>query len=165
MTAQNVTNKMDVRGKRAVVAIDFRHARVYALDAPTHSRPEVVVAPDPWHLNHNLYHREHNPDGTYNIDAIDTDDFFRTVALALKPATEVLLLGHGKGKSNASHVFEAYVEKHYSDVAAKIVADVRCDIDDITDNQLLRLGELYFGEDEPVRDYPDSRWGEPKPGE
>lgn len=165
MSTHDVTNKVNLHGKRAVVAIDYRHARVYALDAPTHSKPEVVEAPDPWHLNHNLYHREHNPDGTYDIDAIDTDDFFRTVALALKPATEVLLLGHGKGKANASHAFEAYVEKHYSDVAAKIVADVRCDIDDITDNQLLRLGELYFGEDEPVRDYSDSRWGEPKPGE
>jgi len=39
------------------------------------------------------------------------------------------------------------------------VADVRCDIDDITDAQLLRLGELYFGEDEPVRDHGDSRRG------
>ena len=46
-----------------------------------------------------------------------------------------------------------------------MVADVRCDIDDISDTQLLRLGEMYFGSDEPARDYGDSRRGEPQPNE
>ncbi len=165
MGEHDITDKVDVRGKRAVVAVDFHHARIYAIDAPTHSRPEAVQATDPYNLDHNLYHRAGNPDGTYDIDRIDTDEFFKTLALALREAQEVLLLGHGKGKSNASHIFETYLHKHYSDVAAKIVADIKCDIDDITDNQLLRLGELYFGEDEPERDYGDSRRGEPRPGE
>lgn len=149
----DVTDAVNVRGKRAVVAMDFRHVRVYATDSPGHSRPEGVKAQDPWHLNHNLYHREDNPDGTYDIDAIDTDDFFKTLALELKPADELLLLGHGKGKSNASVLFASYLEKHYSDVAAKVVAIVRCDVDDITDNQLLRLGESAFGDDVPERGF------------
>lgn len=165
MGEHGTTDRVNLKGKRAIVAIDFSHARIYATDAPTHSTPEAVAAPDPWHLNHNVYHRAGNPDGTYDIDKIDTDDFFRTLALELKAADEVLLLGHGKGKANASSLFAHYLDKHYSDVAAKVVADVRCDIDDISDNQLLRLGEMYFGADEPERDYPDSRWGAPRPGE
>lgn len=151
----DVTDAVNLGGKRAVVAMDFRRARVYATDSPGHSRPEGVEAKDPWHLNHNLYHREENPDGTYDIDAIDTNDFFKTLALELKAADEVLLLGHGKGKSNASVLFASYLERHYSDVAAKVVAIVRCDVDDITDNQLLRLGEMYFGTDEPERGFGD----------
>ncbi len=165
MAHQVVENKISLKGKRAVIAIDFNHARIYAIDAPTHSRPDAVHAKDPWNLNHNLYHRDGNPDGHYDIDLIDTDDFFRTVAHEISGADEILLLGHGKGKSNASHIFEAYLRKHYSDVAEKIVADVRCDIDDITNNQILRLGELYFGDDEPKRDYGDGKWGEPRPSE
>ena len=165
MSHQAVEAKLSLTGKRAVVAIDFNHARIYAIDAPTHSRPDEVRAQDPWNLDHNLYHRAGNPDGSYDIDLIDTDKFFQTVAHEIKAADEVLLLGHGKGKSNASHIFEAYLRKHYSDVAEKIVADVRCDIDDITSNQLLRLGELYFGSNEPNRDYGDGRWGAPRPGE
>ena len=35
--------------------------------------------------------------------------------------------------------------------AAKIVANVRADIDDITDRQLLRLGEHHFHIDVPRR--------------
>jgi hypothetical protein len=38
----------------------------------------------------------------------------------------------------------AYVEKHHKDVAAKIVADVRVDIDHLTDAQVLRLAQRYF---------------------
>ena len=159
MSDHGVTHRVSLNGKRAVAAIDFHHARIYAVNAPTGAAAEDVAAADPWNLDHNLYHRAGNPDGTYGIDLIDTDEFFKTLAIALKAADEILLLGHGKGKANASHVFEGYLHKHHSDVAAKIVADVRCDIDDITDAQLLRLGELYFGEDEPVRDHGDSRRG------
>ena len=159
MSEHGVTNKVSLEGKRAVAAVDFHHARIYAVNAPTGAAAEDVAAADPWNLDHNLYHRAGNPDGTYDVDLIDTDEFFKTLAIALKAADEILLLGHGKGKANASHIFEGYLHKHYSDVAAKIVADVRCDIDDITDAQLLRLGELYFGEDEPVRDHGDSRRG------
>ena len=109
----DVTDAVNLRGKRAVVAMDFRRARVYATDSPGHSRPEGLETKDPWHLNHNLYHREDNPDGTYDIDAIDTDDYFKTLAVELRVADEVLLLGHGKGKSNASVQFGSYLDKHY----------------------------------------------------
>jgi len=165
MGEHGVSDRVDLVGKRAIVAIDFRRARVYATSTPDGRVPESVEAADPWHLNHNLYHREGNVDGTYDIDRIDTDAFFATVAHELAPAEEVLLLGHGKGKSNASHIFYHYLERHYSDIAAKVVADLRVDIDDITDAQLKRLGELYFGTDQPVRDYGDGRWREARPGE
>jgi hypothetical protein len=58
-----------------------------------------------------------------------------------------LLLGHGKGKANASHQWAAYAEKHAKDVAAKVVADVRADIDTLTNEDVLRLGQRYFGWD------------------
>jgi hypothetical protein len=160
-TDAHVTDRVDVRGKRAIVAIDFRHARIYAVDAPGHSAPEGIGAKDPWHLDHNLYHRAGNPDGHYDIDAIDTDKFLAALAAELQGADEILLLGHGKGKSNASHLFEAYLEKHHRDLAARIVGNIRMDIDDITDNQLLRLGQMAFDEDVPVRDSGDSRRGIP----
>jgi hypothetical protein len=37
------------------------------------------------------------------------------------------------------------------------VANVRADIDDLTDAQLVRIGEAYFGIDEPKRGHPQSR--------
>jgi hypothetical protein len=71
-----------------------------------------------------------------------------------------LLLGHGKGHANATHQWVAYAENHRRDVAAKVVADVRVDLDHLDDDQLLRLAQYYF--DGPaIRDFGDGRWGEP----
>ena len=75
-------------------------------------------------------------------------------------AGAILLFGHGRGKANASHQWVAYVEKHRPDVAAKVVADIRIDIDHLDDTQVLRLAQYYFGAP-LVRDFGDARWGEP----
>jgi hypothetical protein len=53
-------------------------------------------------------------------------------------------LGHGGGKANASHRWVAYVEGHRKDVAAKVVADVRVDIDHLETKQVLGLAQYYF---------------------
>jgi hypothetical protein len=39
----------------------------------------------------------------------------------------------------------AYIEKHAKDVAASVVADVRADLDDLTNEQVLLLAQHYFG--------------------
>ena len=118
-----------------VAAIDFHETRIWAIDADPQGRREHRVAD--------------NQDGTYGDD---NDEY-------LGKADGILLLGHGNGKANASHHFVAYAEKHFSGVAAKLISEVRCDIDDSTDRQVLRLAQQYFGT-EPDRDFGDSRRGE-----
>jgi hypothetical protein len=46
------------------------------------------------------------------------------------------------------------VEKERPDVAAKIIADVRVDIDHLDDEQVLRYAQRYY-DDEPPR----AQWG------
>ena len=87
-------------------------------------------------------------------------EYWREITEALSPAGAILLLGHGKGRANASHHWVAYVEEHRKDVAAKVVADVRVDIDHLDDAQVLRLAQYYFA-GPPLRDLADSRRGEP----
>ena len=95
--------------------------------------------------------------GTYEDDS---PEYWRELTEALAPAGAILLLGHGAGKANASHRWVAYVEKHHKDVAAKVVADIRVDIDHLDDTQVLRLAQYYFA-GPSVRDFGDGRWGEP----
>ena len=142
---------VDISGKLAVVAVDAGHARVYPIDAEAATAPETVKAPDPSHVNHNIFHRHGNPSGAFDVDGAETVAYFKSLAHALAPARGLLLVGHGKGKANFSHQFESFLEKHHRDVAAKIVGNVRADIDDITDRQLLRLGEHHFHIDVPRR--------------
>ena len=67
-----------------------------------------------------------------------------TCRTPLAPAGAILLLGHGNGKANASHRWVAYAEQHHKDVAAKVVADIRVDIDHLTVQQVLGLAQYYF---------------------
>ena len=90
---------------------------------------------------HQVHHHAGNPSGTYEDDS---PAYWQELTDALSPAGAILLLGHGKGKANATHHWVAYVEKHRKDVAAKVVADVRVDIDHLEKAQVLGLAQYYF---------------------
>ena len=153
---KDVTDAIDLTGRTAIAAVDFHSTRIYALDSADHSTPEHVQADDPRKRFHNVYHHHGNVDGKY-LD--DSDVYWHTLTEALAPAEVIILLGHGSGKANASHHLVSYMEHHRRDVAAKVLADVRADIDDLTDEQVLRLGQHIWGID-PKRDHGDSRRGE-----
>jgi hypothetical protein len=144
---RNIFDDQAIRGKNVVAAIDFHRTRLYPTDASPGNRPERVVDTDPEGHSREIAHKAGNPDGTYEAG---NSDYWREITEALAPAGAILLLGHGNGKANASHQWVAYAEKHASDVAAKVVADVRADIDSLTDEHVLRLGQHYFGWD-PTR--------------
>ena len=148
-----------VRGRSVVAVIDFRETTIYPTDASPGARPEQVVASDPRGRFHKVHHLAGNPDGTYEDDSAE---YWREITDALSPAGAILLLGHGKGRANASHRWVAYVEQHREEVAAKVVADVRVDIDHLDGAQVLRLAQYYFAEP-PLRDFADGRRGEPRP--
>ena len=146
-----------LRGKQVVAAVDFRHTVIYATDAPSGDHPRQLVADDPKGYYHKVSHHAGNPRGTYEPDS---NEYWQEIGEVLAPAAAILLLGHGQGRANASHHFVSYLEEHRPDVAAKVVADVRVDIDALTEDQVFRLAQLHFG-DEPPQDRGDGRWGEP----
>ena len=110
-------------------------------DAAPHQRPERLVATDPHRYFHKVHHQAGDPSGAYEDDS---PAYWHEVTDALSTAGAILLLGHGRGKSNASHRWVAYVEEHRKDVAAKVVADVRVDIDHLETKQVLGLAQYYF---------------------
>ncbi|MGO9458093.1 MAG: hypothetical protein ACLP62_13800 [Acidimicrobiales bacterium] len=132
-----------LRGKNVVVVISFHDAYIFPTDAEPGSRPERVVAPDPHGRFHKVHHKAGNPSGTYEADSIA---YWEEITEELAPAGAILVFGHGNGKANASHHWITYVEKNHPHVAAKLVADVRLDIDHIDAEQVLRLAQIYFDE-------------------
>ena len=144
---RNISDDQAIRGRNVVAAIDFHRTRLYPTDASPGERPERVVDVDPEGHSREISHKAGNPDGTYEAG---NPDYWREITEALAPAGAILLLGHGNGKANASHQWVAYAEKHAKDVAAKVVADVRADIDTLTSEDVLRFGQRYFGWD-PAR--------------
>jgi hypothetical protein len=145
-----------VRDKNVVAVISFRDTVIYPTDASPGQRPEHMVAADPHGHFLKVHHHAGNPDGTYEDDS---PEYWREVTEALAPAGAILLMGHGAGKANATHHWVAYADKHRRDIAAKVVADVRVDIDQLDETQILRLAQYYFNAP-PLRDSGDGRWGE-----
>jgi hypothetical protein len=143
----------------AVLALDFHRARIFDI-ARASDAGESVVAADPWGLNRHLHHKYYFEHGHYDLDEIDTFKMFEAIRADLAPYRRVVIAGHGSGKANAADSFVKWLHAHHRYDEAKLVGTVRCDVDDITDRQLLRWAEEYFGKDEPTRDYPDSRRGE-----
>ena len=135
-----------LRGKSGVAAVDFHEAVVYPTDATPRQRPDRLVATDPEGHFHHLHHHAGNPSGAYEDDS---PAYWRDLTDALSPAGAILLLGHGKGKANASHRWVTYVEQHHRDVAAKVVADVRVDIDHPEVSQVLGLAQYSFAAPNP----------------
>jgi len=148
-------DRESIQGKNVVVVIAFRESDIYVTNAAPGERPTRVVAPDPRGRFHKIHRQAGNPSGVYEDDS---QEYWRDITQELAPAGAILVFGHGNGKANASHHWVAYAEKHHPDVAAKIVADVRVDIDHIDQEQVLRLAQVYFGE-APQRDSADNRRG------
>lgn len=151
----HTTNEIALDGKAVVAAVDFRSTRVFAIDAETKSRPETITPSDPRGLSRNVYHRHGNPDGTYEDDS---DEYWRDLTHHLDRAESIVLLGHGTGKANAAQHLVAWMTHHASATAGKVAAVLRVDVDDLTDEQILRLGQQAFGID-PKRDHGDSQRG------
>jgi len=151
---RNTSHVQPVRDRFVVAAIDFHQTRVYPLSLGADGRPEKILDVDPEGHSRDIAHRAGNPDGVYEAG---NPEYWREITDALRPAAAILLLGHGNGKANASHQWVAYVEKHERDVAAKIVADVRADIDDLTDAEVLARARHYF-------DLDPERYRGPDPG-
>ena len=148
-----------VRGKNVVAVIAFHEATIYPTDASPGERPERLVAPDPHGHFRKVHHRAGNPEGIY--EAVSPESW-REITEALAPAGAILLLGHGKGHADAAQHWRAYVEEHRKDVAARVVAEDRVDLDHLDGDLILRLAQDYFAGPLP-RDYGDGRWGEPAP--
>jgi hypothetical protein len=56
----------------------------------------------------------------------------------------VLVLGHGRGKSNAAKRFAEWARAHDAALAAKLVGEIACDVDDLTDDQIVGFARQYF---------------------
>lgn len=136
-----VRHDVDVTGHFLVVAIDYAESRIYVLDGDAHARPERVVPSDPRGYHRHLHSKAGTLSGFYDPDDVEV---WRSLAQQVRGAAAIVLLGHGSGKANASHQFIAYVEKHERALAGAILGDLRVDVDDLTDAQIVRIGQQFF---------------------
>ncbi len=127
-----------VQSLRTVVVIDHHVARVFQDMNLRRPESEVAIKPyDPHHFHHHLIHRK---EAHYEGDRVPEEtSFYGEIVEALAPAKEIILIGHGVGKSSAVDVLIDYLRKHRSDIAERVKATEIADLSALTEPQIEAL--------------------------
>ena len=110
-----------VAGKQAqtttVVVIDHHSARVFR-DLNGGGNPVAIKPYDPHHFHHHLIHRK---EAHYEGERVPEEtSFYEEIAAALVSAPQIVIVGHGVGKSSAAEVLLSYLKSHHADVARRV---------------------------------------------
>jgi hypothetical protein len=119
------------RSARMVVVIDHHAAHIYGESGGNVLQDEGSIEPyDPHHFHHHLVHRK---EAHYQGDRVPEEtSFYEEVASSLVAADEVLLIGHGTGKSSALDVLLEYLQQHHSELARRVIGTETVDLSAMT---------------------------------
>jgi len=128
---------------RMVVVIDHHAAHIFRDLGGSRPQNEVTIEPyDPHHFHHHLVHRK---EAHYQGErAPEETSFYEEVAKALVLATEIVLIGHGTGKSSAVDVLVAYLKRHRPEVSRRVVATETTDLSALTEPEVEAIAKRHM---------------------
>jgi hypothetical protein len=127
-----------------IVVVDHHGAKIYRIEPGSGEASPRKIAPyDPHHFLHHLTHKDQSRQEGQR--AWEDPGFYRQIGDALAAAGRILVVGHGKGKSNAARHLVEYLRVHHQETYQRVVREVEADLSAITTPQLLELGEQAFG--------------------
>jgi hypothetical protein len=120
---------------RIVVAIDHHFARLYQDLSGARSESETTVKPaDPHGFHHHLIHRK---EAHYEGERVPEDtSFYEQISKDLVPAREIVLIGHGTGKSSAVELLTDYLKTHHPAILQRVIATVVADLSALTEPEI-----------------------------
>jgi hypothetical protein len=118
-----------------VVAIDHHSAHVYRDANAGGGQQDVEIKPyDPHHFHHHLIHRK---EAHYRGDRVpEESSFYEEIARALIGAGDVVLVGHGVGKSSAVDVLLSHLKAHHPDLAQRVKGVEVVDLSALSEPQI-----------------------------
>jgi hypothetical protein len=122
-----------------LAVVEHHETRIYHLNIDAADVADHVILPyDPHHFLHHLTHKDESAERGQR--APESHVFYEEIAQALLPAGRIVLVGHGKGHSNAAHHLAEYLREHHHETFLKIVSETIADSSSLTVPQLLVLG-------------------------
>jgi hypothetical protein len=118
-----------------IVVVDHHAAHIFRDFGEGRSQDAVATTPyDPYHYHHHLVHRK---EAHYEGDRVPEEtSFYEEVAAALVSANEIVLVGHGTGKSSAVSILEEHLNKHHIDLARRVKATELIDLSALTEPEI-----------------------------
>ena len=122
-----------------LVTVEHHEARVYQIDVASDETADHVIRPyDPHHFLHHLTHKEQSRERGQR--AHEDATFYDRIAQVVAAGGRIVLVGHGTGKSNASHHLAEYLRAHHPETYQRVVREVAVDLSAVTAPQLLDVG-------------------------
>jgi hypothetical protein len=128
-------------GPFVVAVVTQQETRMWFSGIDSGAEHESVKERDPFARHHHVRMAQHN--GGHDIDEY-MPDYLESISEALKPAGEILLVTHGKGKGSAVPTLTNYFEKKHPLLAAKVADVLDVDITRMTEPQLLALAREWW---------------------
>jgi hypothetical protein len=131
----------DVKGKFIVVAITKDEARLWLSDATRGTAPAVITRPanDDAHMHVKEAQTSHGHGSNHG-----EKEFLERISKAVEPAADILVVGHGKGKSNAMIRLIQHLERHHSATAKRVVGAIDANLPAMTEPQILATARNWF---------------------
>jgi hypothetical protein len=128
---------------RMVVVIDHHAAHIFQDLGESRPKDEVTKEPsDPHHFHHHLVHRK---EAHYQGDRVPEDTaYYEDVAAALVPAKEIVLIGHGTGKSSALDVLVEHLKKQHIDIFQRVKATETADLSALTEPEIEAIAKRHM---------------------
>ena len=128
---------------RMVVVIDHHAAHVFQDLGSTQLRDGITIKPyDPYHFHRHLIHRK---EAHYRGDRVPEEpSFYEEVAQALTPADEIVLIGHGTGKSNAAEALAEHLRAHHPEISQRVRATETADLSSLTDAEAETIAKRHM---------------------
>jgi hypothetical protein len=129
--------------RRIIVVIDHHAAHVYQDIDGSRPEDEVTVRPhDPFHFHHHLIHRK---EAHYRGERVPEEtSFYEEIAKDLAPANEIVLIGHGTGKSSAVEYLMTYLKTHHSEIAQRVRAVETADLSALTEPEIEAIAKKHM---------------------
>jgi len=120
---------------RSIVVIDHHLARVYREVDGSPAQSEDAARPyDPHGFHRHLIHRKETHYQGQRVP--EEPSFYEELAKDLLPSQEIVLVGHGTGKSSALEFLAEYLKKHHPTLYQRVSATEIVDLSALTEPEI-----------------------------
>jgi len=128
---------------RIVVVIDHRMAQIYEDVADSRPKTKNSVRPyDPYGFHRHLIHRK---EAHYEGQRVPEEpSFYEEIVHVLEPARQIVLIGHGTGKSSALDALVEHIKTHHPTMLPRIVASETTDLSAVTEREIETIAQKIF---------------------
>ena len=127
-----------------MVVMDHHGAKIYRIEpGSSGASPHEIRPYDPHHFLRHLAHKDQLREEGQR--ASEDPSFYGRIGDVLAAAGRILVVGHGKGKSNAARHLSEYLRMHHRETYQRVVREIEADLSAVTTPQLLELAEQAFG--------------------